>query len=180
MPLPVSKWLRIFGLALFVGSLLILPISRPASAAGAKIGFVDLQKAVSGTKEWKRNFNSFKSSFKKEKDVIAAKEEKMKKMLENLNKQSFVLDPDLKKKKEEKFRKEKVAFERYVQDKNAEFATKEKEMTGKLLERMITVIKDMGKEKKYTMVIESKALLYHDSSQNLTKEAIKAYDRKYK
>lgn len=101
-------------------------------------------------------------------------------MLENLNKQSFVLDPGLKKKKEDDFRKAKVDFERYVQDKNAEFSVTEKEMTEKMLKQMIGVIKELGKKKKYSMVIEQKALLYHNSADELTGLAIKAYDKKYK
>ena len=63
--------------------------------------------------------------------MISKKEKSIKKMLEDLNKQSFVLDPNLKKKKEEDFRKNKVAFERYVEDQNNAFAKREKEMTQK-------------------------------------------------
>ena len=37
----------------------------------------------------------------------------------------------MKKKKEDEFRKEKIEFERYVQDQNADFGKKEKEMTQK-------------------------------------------------
>ncbi|GIS84758.1 MAG: hypothetical protein CM1200mP16_10580 [Nitrospina sp.] len=73
-------------------------------------------------------------------------------MLADLNKQSFVLEPELKKKKEDKFRKEKVAFERYVQDQNEEFSKSEKEITQKILVKMMKVIKKIGREKKYTMI----------------------------
>lgn len=180
MQFTVLSCIRVFGLVLFLGSLLILPHPNSVSAAESRIGFVDLQKAVSSTKAWKRSFASFKNGFKKEKDIIASKEAKIKKMLEKLNKQSFVLDPALKKKKEDNFRKEKLAFDRYVQDKNAEFGKKEKEMTGKMLERMIVIIKDLGKDKKYTMIIEYKALLYHDPADDLTSLATKTYNKKYK
>ena len=101
-------------------------------------------------------------------------------MLQNLNKQSFVLDPELKKKKEGQFRKEKVAFERYVQDKNAEFGNSEKEMTQKILKNMMKIIKKIGKEKKYTMILEQKAVLYHDKGNDLTTLATKTYDKNNK
>ena len=58
----------------------------------------------------------------------------------------LVLDPDLKKKKEDAFRKEKIEFERYVQDQNAEFSKKEKEMTQKILNKMMGIVKKIGKE----------------------------------
>ncbi len=164
---------------LFAALLLVLN-SQSAFAADARIGFIDLQKAISSTKGWKRGFASFKNSFKKEKDVIAKKEVRIKKMLEDLNKQSFVLDPKLKKKKEDDFRKQKVAFERYVEDQNAAFAKKEKEMTQQLLIQMVEVIKKIGKDKKYTMILEKKAVLYHNEGNDLTELAIKTYDRTYK
>ena len=70
-------------------------------------------------------------------------------MLADINKQGFVLEPELKKKKEDKFRKEKVAFERYVQDQNEEFSKSEKEITQKILVKMMKVIKKIGKENKW-------------------------------
>ena len=149
-------------------------------AAEIRIGFVDIQKAVIGTKEWKKNFEIFKKNFAKEKKKIKAKEKRIKKMLEDLNKQSFVLDPELKKKKEDKYRKEKIAFERYLQDQNTEFSKSEKEITQKILLKMMKVIQKIGKEKKYTMILEEKGVLYRDRGNDLTTLATKTYDRNNK
>ena len=157
-----------------------VPLVAPSFAAESRVGFIDVQKAVISTKEWKKQFETFKKDFAKEKKKIKARENRIKKMLQDLTKQGFVLDPELKKKKEEKFRKEKVAFERYVQDKNAEFGNNEKEMTQKILEKMMKIIQKIGKEKKYTMILEQKAVLYHDTGNDLTTLATKTYDRKNK
>ena len=138
---------------------------------------MNIQKAVSSTKDWKSKFIKFKADFTKEKKRIKIKEKKIKKMLENLNKQSYVLDPDLKKKKEDEFRKEKIEFERYVQDQNADFGKKEKEMTQKILIKMMDVVKKIGKDKKYTMILEQKVVLYHDKGNDLTGIATRAYDK---
>ena len=164
----------LFGL-LFFG-----PMASTPFAAEKRVGFVDIQKAVISTKEWKRSFETFKKNFAKEKKKIKSREARIKKMLADLSKQSFVLDPELKKKKEDKFRKEKVAFERYVQDQNEEFGKSEKEMTQKILLKMMKVIRKIGKEKKYTMILEQKVVLYHDKGNDLTSLAIKAYDRSNK
>jgi outer membrane protein len=165
------------GLLLIVGLFVCGPLAVISFAADSRIGFVDIQKAVSGTKEWKASFNKFKLDFTKEKKKIKAREGKIKKLLGELNKQSFVLNPELKKKKEDRLRKEKVDFERYVQDQNAEFGKKEKEMTQKILRKMMEVIKKIGKEKKYTMILEQKVVLYHDRGNDLTKLATLTYDR---
>jgi len=165
---------------LLIGLVFFGPLAISSFAADSRVGFVDIQKAVIDTKEWKKNFEIFKKNFAKEKKKIKVRENRIKKMLADLNKQSMVLDPELKKKKEDKFRKEKVAFERYVQDQNAEFSKSEKEITQKILLKMMKVIKKLGKEKKYTMILEQKVVLYHDRGNDLTTLATKTYDRSNK
>ncbi|MZG54139.1 MAG: OmpH family outer membrane protein [Nitrospinae bacterium] len=167
-------------LLFFVGQFFFGPLAASSFAAESRVGFIDVQKAVISTKEWKKQFEIFKKDFAKEKKKIKAREKRIKKMLEDLNKQSFVLDPELKKKKEDQFRKEKVAFERYVQDQNTEFGKNEQEMTQKILLKMMKVIRKIGKEKKYTMILEQKAVLYHDKGNDLTTLATKTYDRSNK
>ena len=162
---------------LLIGLVFFGPLAISSFAAESRIGFVDIQKAVLGTKEWKKNFEIFKKEFAKEKKKIKARENRIKKMLEDLSKQSFVLDPELKKKKEDRFRKEKIAFERYLQDQNTEFGKNEKEITQKILVKMMKVIQKIGKEKKYTMILEQKVVLYHDKGNDLTSIATRAYDR---
>ena len=151
--------------------------SSPAWSADSKIGFVNIQEAMFGTKEYKQASASFKADFEKEKGVIAARERKIKKMLDDLNKQGFVLSPELKKKKEDRFLKEKKDFERYVQDRNEEFSRSEKEATAKILKKMLKVLEKIGKEKQYAMILEKKMVFYSDSSIDLTKLVTKTYDK---
>jgi outer membrane protein len=165
---------------LLIGLVFFGPLAISSFAAENRIGFVNIQKAVLGTKEWKKNFEIFKKNFEKEKKKVKAREKRIKKMLEDLNKQSFVLSPELKKKKEDKYRKEKIAFERYLQDQNTEFSKSEKEITQKILLKMMKVIQKLGKEKKYTMILEEKVVLYHDRGNDLTTLATKTYDRSNK
>jgi outer membrane protein len=173
----INRKFKIIFQILIFGLMICGPLTVSAFAAESRIGFLNIQKAVSSTKDWKSKFNKFKADFSKEKKRIKVKEQKIKKMLENLTKQSFVLDPDLKKKKEDAFRKEKIEFERYVQDQNTDFGKIEKEMTQKILIKMVDIINKIGKEKKYTMILEQKVVLYHDKGNDLTGLATRAYDK---
>lgn len=177
MSLKLFRKFWITHILLILGFLVCGPFLVSSFAADSRIGFLDIQKAVSSTKEWKENFGKFKTAFTKEKQRIKLREKKLQKMLENLSKTSFVTKPELKKKKENEFRKEKIDFERYVQDQNAEFGKQEKEITQKILVKMMKVIKKIGEEKKYTMILEQKVVLYHDKGNDLTKIATRAYDR---
>ena len=151
--------------------------AAPAHAKDVRIGIIDIQAAVTGTKEWKKEFASFKTKFQKEKVLIATKEKNLKKMIENLNKQSMVLSPELKKKKEEALIKKKKDFERHVQDKNEEFAKSEKAVTSIILKKMVKIVKNLGESKKFTMILEKKVGLYFDQSVDLTSLATRTYNK---
>ena len=151
--------------------------ATPSYAKDVRIGVIDIQAAVTGTNEWKKEFASFKTKFQKEKLSIAAREKNLKKMIEDLNKKSMVLSPELKKKKEEALIKKKKDFERHVQDKNEEFAKSEKVITSIILKKMVKIVKDLGESKKFTMILERKVGLYFDESVDLTALAIRTYNK---
>jgi outer membrane protein len=151
--------------------------ATPGYAKDVRVGVINIQAAVSGTKEWKREFSAFKTKFTREKMSISVKEKQLKKMIEDLTKQGMVLSPELKKKKQETLLQKKKDFERYVQDQNEIFAKKEKLITGKILKKMGEVIKRLGETKKFTMILEKKVGLYFDKSVDLTTLATKTYDK---
>ena len=149
----------------------------PSYAKDVRVGVIDIQAAVSGTKEWKREFASFKTKFEKEKLSIATKEKQLKKIIKDLNKKSSVLNSESKKKKEEELLRRKKNFERYVQDKQEEFAKNEKAITTKILKKMIKVVKKLGESRKFTMILDKKVGLYFDQSVDVTALATRAYDK---
>ena len=151
--------------------------ATPGYAKDVRVGVIDIQAAVTGTNEWKKEFASFKTKFQKEKLSIAAKEKNLKKMIEDLNKKSMVLSPKLKKKKEEALIKKKKNFERYVQDKNEDFAKSEKAITSIILKKMVKIVKDLGESKNFTMILERKVGLYFDQSVDLTVLATRTYNK---
>ena len=172
----VRLWQFVYVYSFFI-IFFLLTQATPGYAKDVRVGVIDIQAAVAGTKEWKREFVSFKTKFEKEKISISAKEKQLKKMIEDLNKKSMVLSPELKKKKEDALLKKKRDFERHVQDKNEEFAKKEKEITGKILKKMGAIIKKLGEGKNFTMILEKKVGLYFDKSVDLTKLATQTYDK---
>ena len=99
MSLKLFRKFWITHILLILGFLVCGPFLVSSFAADSRIGFLDIQKAVSGTKEWKENFGKFKTAFTKEKQRIKLREKKLQKMLENLSKTSFVTKPELKKKR---------------------------------------------------------------------------------
>jgi outer membrane protein len=89
----------------------------------------------------------------------------------------MVLSPELKNKKEEALIKKKKNFERYLQDKNEEFAKEEKGLKNKIFKKMKKIVKGLGESKNFTMILEKSVGLYFDQSVDLTALAIRTYDK---
>lgn len=178
------EWIKILPFRLLgktllaVGMILLFGVS---SASGvAKIGFVDMQKAITSTKSFKKEMTKYQTRYKDEQKKIQVREEKIKKQKDELEKQKFVMSPDLISKKEEKWREDYKNFKRYVQDKNESFQRKRDEMGRQILVKMMAVVRKIGKEKKFTVILENKSVLYKDSTVDLTDIVVKRFDKIHK
>ena len=175
----IFKEYRVLGWAILFAMFGQIIAVAEATAEDVKIGFVDIQKAITETNEFKKSQMKFRVELQKEKGIIDARKKKVEDMLVELNKQANVLNPSLKKRKEESFLREKKDFERYVQDREEEFARNEKIALDKISKKMLKVLKQLGKQKKLTMVLEKKTVFYSDSTLDLTSLATKTYNKLY-
>lgn len=173
------KEYRVLGWAMLFAIFGQITAVATATAGDVRIGFVDIQKAITETAEFKKSQMKFRVELRKEKGIIDARKKKVENMLVEINKQANVLTPALKKRKEESFLREKKDFERYVQDREEEFARREKVALDQISKKMLEVLKQLGKQKKLTMVLERKAVFYSDSTLDLTNLAIKKYNEQY-
>jgi len=141
------------------------------------VGFVDIQTAIEKTREYKKARTKFESKVKKEQGLIEARQKKFDGMIKEFQKQSHVLSPELKQKKEKRLLDEKKELERYVNDRKEDLMLQERQIGERILKKMMEVLKKIGKEKKYTMILEKRAVFYSDSSSDVTALATKTYDR---
>jgi outer membrane protein len=170
---------KFFAKTLIVSGM-VLVFGVTSASALVKVGFVDMQKAITTTKSFKRSMTKYQTSYKSEQTKIQAKEEAIKKKKDELEKQKFVMSPDLVAKKEEQWRNDYKDFKRYVQDKNESFQRTRDEMGRQILVKMMAVVKKLGKEKKFTVILENKSVLYNDSTVDLTDIVVKRFDALHK
>lgn len=108
----MNRWNPIPRILILALCFALLPagLAWSASQDDPRVGFVDIKKAVADTNEFKRIKSEFDRKFQKEQKMIADREEAVKKLFDELNKQGFVLSPELKKQKEARFIQEKKAW----------------------------------------------------------------------
>jgi outer membrane protein len=165
---------------------LFLAVSSLAYAQAAdkkdpgRIGFLDLDKAIGSTLEFKKKLAELDVEADKEKNILKDKEKKLLDLAEELKKQDFVLSEDLKRKKAEGFRVQQRDFERYVADIQEKFNRKKSEIIQAIGKKMADILKTLGKERNYILIMEKRSVYYHAPEDDLTDIVVSIYDKNNK
>ncbi len=160
-----------------------LAVAAPVWAE-VKIGVVEPQKILDGTKAGKKIKDSLQEYVKARQKVIDMEEEDLKKMEEDLVKQGAVLSPDAKKDKEEKFRQKMGEYQRKVQQLNQEVQVKKKETLDEFNKGLEQVIRGIADKEKISLIVEKgdsgagALVIYSHPSLDLTDRVIKELDAK--
>jgi len=160
--------------------LIVLSMLMTASFAHAeaKVGYIDMQKAIQATSAGKKAKTELEGDFNKKKKELEKKEADLKKMGEDLEKKKSVLSEDALNKKQAEFQEEMLKYRDVVGKSQIEIQKKERELTAPILEKMKKTIAKLAKEKGYTMVIEnSQMVLYATPDADLTDEVISAFEK---
>ena len=148
------------------------------AVAADKAGFVNVKEVVFSTaigKKASEDFNKARANLKE-------KDNELKKLNDDLEKQRPLLKEDVLKDKEIAFNKKKRDFQILVKDMEDEFQAKEQELYQKLVPEIMGLVRTIGEKEKYTMIVDISAipLIYHAKENELTKRVIEEFNKSYK
>jgi outer membrane protein len=161
---------------------LILALSIPlASAAlgadGPKLGSVDIQKVLllsDAGKEAKEQLAGKANKFEGEKN---AREEELRKLKAELERQNVVLADDARKAKEQNFMQKRKELDRFLKDAQEEMQAKNDELTNRIVDEVVKIIQEYGRKNGYTIVfVKNEGMIYVDEKADLTDEVLKAFN----
>jgi outer membrane protein len=169
-----------------LGTMLALgmAVSVPAWGTELKIGVVEPQKILDGTKSGKKIKDSLAEYVKVRQKLIEQEEEDLKKMQDDLVKQGAVLSPEAKKEKEESLRRRMVEFQRKYEQLNQEVQAKKKEGLDEFYKTIEQIVRSIADKEKITLVVEKSdngsgsVIIYSHPSLDLTDRVIKELDAK--
>ncbi|HHN64278.1 MAG TPA: OmpH family outer membrane protein [Nitrospirae bacterium] len=161
---------------------LILLFQGVVYAVDVKIGYVDLQKALNESEGGKRAKSSLEEIIKAKQKVIDERGAEIEKLKSEIDKQASLLSPEALKKKQDELDRKIREYKRFVQDSQEEVKKKEAELTNEILKDLVKVVKKIGKEEKYTIILEKAEglILYADNAIDLTDKVIKRYNEEIK
>ena len=153
-----------------------------AFGAEAKLGYVDLQKAIQSTETGKKG----KASLEKELQAKSAEskkaEESLRKDAEDFEKKAAIMSDAARAKAQGDLQRRFQELQQKAAASQMELQRKEREMTKPLIDELRAIIEGVGKEKGYAFIVEKNegAVLYALPGSDLTDEVIARFNAKTK
>jgi len=151
-----------------------------AFAQDSKIGFVDIQKVFVESEQGKKAKETLDSYVKSHQVKIDEKEKAIEKAKEELEKKSSVLSEDAKKKKQDDMQSMVREYKRLASEAQEEVRKREQEITKEIFKSVKELVLAMGKDEKYSAILDNSMVIYSDSSADITDKIIKKLNEKKK
>jgi outer membrane protein len=146
-------------------------------AADAKLGYIDMQRALNGSEAGKEAKEQLAAKVKKYQDEINVKQDDLKKLKDELEKQGMLLSESARASKEKDYQNKLKDFQRFTKDAQDELQGKDEEFTRKILEGMEKVIQEFGRKNGYTFIfVKNEGMLFVDDKADLTEEVLKLFN----
>ncbi len=164
------------------GVLILLVFVAVASAAEIKIGVVDMQRALNECDAGKEAKEIMKSEFQKFQGEIVKRRKDLQALKETLQSQGLMLSEKAKKEREMEYQNKVKEFKRWGEDRQSELKRKERDMTNATLKGLTAVVKRLGEEDKFALILEKNEaiVLYGSKTVDLTDRVIQIFNSTHK
>ncbi|MBK7975746.1 MAG: OmpH family outer membrane protein [Deltaproteobacteria bacterium] len=162
--------------SVLVAAALSLPLTAHAQDARVKIGVVDLQRALTTSKEGKATKAKLEAEVNKAQAQLDEMSKKLQKLQEDVDKQRLTLKDDALADKQREIESTKKDAVRYRSDVLDELKRKEGEAAQRILKALADIVQRVAKDDGYSLVFESHNLLYSDNAYDLTDKLIQRFD----
>ena len=170
------------GILFLSWGLLMVFTSLTFAVEPLKIAYVDMQKALNYCEAGKEAKRQMTLEVEKMQKVFAGKQKELEKIKEDLEKRGSVLSENVRREKDREYQAKLRDLQRLQKDYEDDLRRKDREFTERILKNMEVIIKQMGEEGKYTVILEKNqpTILFISNSLDLTEEVIKRIDQKQK
>lgn len=147
--------------------------------ANIKVGYVDMQKAITETKSGKKAFKKLKLFQASKQKELDKKKKSMEKERVDLEKKFAVYSNEKKMQVQQDFQKKAMAAEKYFRDSQMELAKKEKDLLEPVIKGLRAAISKYAEKQGYVMIFEKNgsSLLFATKGSDLTSKVVKTYGK---
>lgn len=147
-----------------------------------KIGWVDMQKALNQCEAGQEAKNAITNEVDKMQKTFGAKQKELEKLKEDLDKRGLVMNENIRKEKEKDYQTKLRDVQRLQRDFEEDLRRKDREFTERVLRELERIVKKLGEDGKYTVILEKNqpAIIYISNPLDMTDEVIKIANQKQK
>lgn len=167
----MKKYYAVVLLAIFA-----LPV---AAQEKVKIGFIDIQKAITTSEAGKRAKEKFAAQLKKAEEDLLKEKQGVERMKSDLEKKGLLLKEEERRNLEREFQRRYMGYQRSTRDFQEELRQREGEMTAEILKDLEGIVTGIGKKEKFTLILERSQFLYSDQGIDITDKVIELYNGRY-
>ncbi len=154
------------------------PLAKAATAV--KVGYVDMQKAITETSEGKKAKEKLEKEFKDKQADLKKMEEDLKNMSKDLEKKALVLSDDVKAKKQQELQEQMMKYREIVGKSQVDIQKKERDLTLPIVTKLRDIIEKIAKAEEYSMILEKseQSVLWAQKDLDLTDRIVKEFEKK--
>jgi outer membrane protein len=146
-------------------------------AADIKIGYIEMQKALNSSEAGKEAKEQLAGRLKNYQDQINVKQDELKRLKDDLEKQGMLLSEIARANKEKDYQQKLKEFQRFTKDAQDELQQRDEELTRKILEGMEKVIQEYGRKNGYNFIfVKNESMIFLDEKSDLTNEILKLFN----
>ncbi len=167
----------------FLFAALVTALALPTAArAELKVGYVDLQRALTEVGEGKAARDNLKKDLEAKKNGFEAEQAKLRDDKAILDKQGAMMSEEVRNQKFTELQKRFFDLTQKAEKLQVEMAQAEQKELRKIFDKMDPIIAAIAQREGLTMVFEKtdSGLVYAPESLNLTNELVRTYNDKYK
>ena len=159
--------------AIFLFLLLAVPVR---SQEGVKIGFVDLDRALNESRAGKIALEKLQTKIKETESSLLKEKQDLERLRTDIEKKGLLLKETERRKLEKEFQRRVRNYQREMRDSQEELNQRKNELMADILKGLEKVVTAIGKNEKFTLILERSQVLYTDQGVDITDRVIKRYD----
>jgi outer membrane protein len=145
-----------------------------------KIGFIDIQRAISESQAGKRAKEQFQVQVKKAQSDLLREKQDLERLKSDLDKKGPLLREEERLNLQSDLERRYLNYQRAMQDQQQLLRQKEGAMTSDILKDLEKIVNEIGKSEKFTLILERSQILYSDQGIDITNKVIQVYDKRSK
>jgi len=151
-----------------------------AAQERVKIGFIDVQRAISESQAGKLAKDRFQAQVKKAEGDMAKEKQEIERLKGDLDKKGPLMKEEERRNLEADLQKRYVTYQRNAGDYQQELRQKESDMMADILKELEKIVNEVGKAEKFTLILERSQILYSDQGIDITNKVIELYNSRAK